>query len=343
MMAALAEATRAAGVEVRIVTPRHPREAAHLARDRGFEVIEIPCEDRLGYLRGLARRRGSFGGDLWWCNGLVPALATAGSIHRRVVQLHQPPAGAHRRAWQIARIGVEQVFVPSRSMTALVPGSTALVNWTGDVELLPPPSPVRDGTVRVGFIGRFSPIKGLHVLARAMQQLDRELDVPLELVLAGDGRFVSTTDRSLVEIELARVASVRRLGWVDRVAFFAAVDVVVVPSVWSEPFGLVAAEAMGAGRPIVISDAGALSEIAGPAHPWVARADDPADTARVIRRFLDTDDTEREAIRAAGRRRWEAEFSPTAGAARVAATLAALGLAVHRAPELALDAGGTEA
>jgi glycosyltransferase involved in cell wall biosynthesis len=41
---------------------------------------------------------------------------------------------------------------------------------------------------------------------------------------------------------------------------YSAADVVVVPS-WAEPFGLVIAEAMAAGRPIVASNAGAIPEL----------------------------------------------------------------------------------
>lgn len=326
MMVELAQAARHAGVAVRVVVPARPSEAAVLAAGRGLDVLEIPCRDRLSYLVGLARRRRSLGGDLWWCNGLVPALATAGSSHRRVVQLHQPPEGVHGFAWQIARIGVEKVFVPSMDMRRAVPGSAVLMNWTDD------PGPPRrvdvagDGILRIGFLGRFSTIKGLHVLARAIQRLDRQLDRPVELVLAGDGRFVPPTELSIVETELGRARCVRRLGWVDRDEFFDAVDLVVAPSVWAEPFGLVAAESMAFGKPIVVSDAGALSEVVGPGHPWIARADDPGDTARVIRRFLDTDAAARDQQVAAARRRWETEFSPAAGAARVAAVLADLGL-----------------
>jgi glycosyltransferase involved in cell wall biosynthesis len=39
--------------------------------------------------------------------------------------------------------------------------------------------------------------------------------------------------------------------------------VAVVPSIWPEPFGLVALEAMAAGRPVIASAAGALPEILG--------------------------------------------------------------------------------
>ena len=115
-----------------------------------------------------------------------------------------------------------------------------------------------------------------------------------------------------------RSARVRRLGHVAPADLLRRVDLVVFPSVWAEPFGLVVAEAMAAGVPFVISDAGALPEVAGPDHPWVARAGDAADLARVIERGArrPTADDVR-AVTDRARRRWEAEYSPQAGRLRV--------------------------
>jgi glycosyltransferase involved in cell wall biosynthesis len=53
------------------------------------------------------------------------------------------------------------------------------------------------------------------------------------------------------------------LGWIDRQAInnlFARSLAVVVPSIWQEPGGLVALEAMAVGTPLVAYDAGGLSE-----------------------------------------------------------------------------------
>lgn len=325
MLVALARAVRNLGLDVQVVVPTEPDAAAELARQEGFDVVEIPAGDRRTYLSGLARSRRRLEGDLWWCNGLVPALATAGSRHRRVLHLHQVPQGLHRAVWVAARRGMERTFVPSRAMAAQVPGSTVLANWTSEITR-DVPAPSRDGAVRVGFIGRFSPIKGLDVLARAVQRLDRLHPDPVRLVLAGDARFVNATDAALVSDELSRVANVERLGWVSREQFFDAVDLLVVPSVCDEAFGLVVAEAMGAGRPVVVSDAGALPEVVGPEHPWVARAGDPIDTAEVVQRILQLDTGERREVCDAARARWEVEYAPKQAQHRVAAALADLGL-----------------
>lgn len=56
----------------------------------------------------------------------------------------------------------------------------------------------------------------------------------------------------------------RALGWVEpaRVAeFYAQSDICVVPSIWEEPFGLVAIEAMAAARPVVAARVGGLQDI----------------------------------------------------------------------------------
>ena len=53
-------------------------------------------------------------------------------------------------------------------------------------------------------------------------------------------------------------------GWLDRSALqdeFRRSTAVVVPSTWAEPFGLIAAEAGGAGRPVIASRVGGLPEI----------------------------------------------------------------------------------
>ena len=117
-----------------------------------------------------------------------------------------------------------------------------------------------------------------------------------------------------------------RLGHTAPADLFARVGVVAFPSVWSEPFGLVVAEAMAAGVPFVISDAGALPEVAGPDHPWVARAGDVDDLARVLGRALAATPEEVRDVTARARRRWEEQYSPRAGRGRVAALLAELGV-----------------
>lgn len=314
MLLRIAEAARADDLRVRVVGPAG--ELIQAATELGFPSVAIASRNRPEYLRGLRRwdrdRRG-----LLWCNGLVPALSTSGRPDR-LIHLHQRPQNrAQRMAYRAARIGSLRTVVPSASMAGAVPGSAVLANWTEELPLLPRRTRP-NGPAVIGFLGRMSQDKGLDVLAAATGKL------PSDVVLrvTGDSRYVPARQQRAVAAALALLgARVERTGWLPRKKFFAGVDLAVFPSVWPEPFGLVVAEAMALGVPFVISDAGALSEVAGPGHPWVARAGDSDHLAEVIWAALGTDPTE-PTVQA--RARWVTEFSPAAGAHRVQALLTQL-------------------
>jgi glycosyltransferase involved in cell wall biosynthesis len=319
MLLRCAAAARELGVDVGVVAPADPDETALAAADLGLPVVALAGAGRRGYARALRRWDRSRTGVLW-CHGLVPALATAGRP-RRLVHLHQEPRGqGQRAALAVARSRALRVLVPSTWMTTVVPGSTALANWTEDVTIRArePEGP------RVGFLGRTSDAKGTDVLARAVTRLNAGRSSRVGLVVAGDDRFVDAPGRERTDAALIDLGGdLVRWGWTDPVDFLGAVDVVAVPSVRSESFGLVAAEAMAARVPVVVSDAGALPEVVGPGHPWVVRAGDDVALADALAEVLDGDPlTAVESARA----RWERHWSPSAGRRRTADLLRDLGL-----------------
>jgi len=167
---------------------------------------------------------------------------------------------------------------------------------TGELELLPlgvdtsrfrpvdrtPPA----GRLRVGYVGRLIPVKGVDVLLGAIAADDR-----LDLDLYGDG-----PDRD------ALVALAADLGVTDRVTFHGHVDeatltrtvprfdVLAVPSVpvpnVLEQFGRVVVEGQASGVPVVASDCGALPDVAGGAGVLVPPGD-PRALGAALARFLD--------------------------------------------------------
>ncbi len=101
--------------------------------------------------------------------------------------------------------------------------------------------------------------KGVDVIIRALARL-REVVPDVRLRIAGEG----TERERLGELAQRLVLGdgVRFDGWVDDMeALYAAVDVVVMGSVALEGFGLTAAEAMRAGRPVVAARTGGLAEV----------------------------------------------------------------------------------
>lgn len=326
MLFNLAGAARELGCTVAIVGPSRPSEVLDRARSQGFAAIEIKAGDRWGYLRGLRRWDAGRQG-LLWCNGLAPAFATAG--HRnRVVHLHQRPTGRLQSFFLAAsRIGARRLFVPSTYLMSQIPGSSVLANWTEprDAAAASKARRARDSDSRtVGFMGRLSTGKGVEVLAQAMSILAAHYPKELRLLIAGDGRNTSTAELARAEEALVRIPGpVERTGWLDRETFFNSVDLAVFPSVYPESFGLVACEAMSASVPFVITDAGALPEVAGPGFPFVARASDPHSLAATMERALDEpwDD-----LGATCHRRWQDHFSPEAGLQRMQTALIDLGV-----------------
>ncbi len=126
----------------------------------------------------------------------------------------------------------------------------------------------RTGPLRVLFVGRVIPDKGVHVLVSALRRLGRP-DVRLDVV--GRPGFdayapLTTYEESLRRDAAAVPGGVTFRSFLDRTALpgaLRAADVVVVPSVWPEPFGLTVLEGMAAGAAVIASRVGGIPEAAG--------------------------------------------------------------------------------
>lgn len=107
------------------------------------------------------------------------------------------------------------------------------------------------------FVGRIVPHKGLNYLLRAMR-LSR---LPYRLVVNGDGYEASKTYALAHRLGVAH--RVDFLGWTDKeklTALYKSCALLVVPSVWPEPFGMVGPEAMAYAKPVVAFDVGGISD-----------------------------------------------------------------------------------
>lgn len=265
MLLLMAKLARELGLDVAVVAP-DDSAVQRRADELGFPTTGIKGRNRSEYIPNLRRWDHRERGGLLWCHGLVPSLATTGHP-RRVVQLHQRPRGLAGVAGLVAAAGSTRAVVPSEFMRSRLPGTTALPNWTASLEVIARRRD-EDALVTLGFIGRLSPDKGILVLAEAVRRLNERHPGKVRLLLAGEPLFVSEEDQRRIEAALTPLAPITdRRGWMQRCDFFAEVDLAVFPSVRAESFGLVVAEAMAAGVPFVVSDAGALSEVAGPGHP----------------------------------------------------------------------------
>jgi len=71
-------------------------------------------------------------------------------------------------------------------------------------------------------------------------------------------------------------------------ALYADADICVVPSVWEEPFGIVALEAMASGVPLVVTDVGGLQDIVSHRHDGlICRRGDPQALAAALTELIE--------------------------------------------------------
>jgi glycosyltransferase involved in cell wall biosynthesis len=125
----------------------------------------------------------------------------------------------------------------------------------------PDPSPPaeRPPTGRVLMLGRLTDLKGGRLLLRAFRRARAALGRPLRLIIAGDG-----PERGLLEREArAPGDAVELTGWVGaarRAELMRAADLLAVPSVWPEPFGLVGIEAGCVGLPAAAFAVGGIPD-----------------------------------------------------------------------------------
>ncbi|HZP47022.1 MAG TPA: glycosyltransferase family 4 protein [Vicinamibacterales bacterium] len=184
----------------------------------------------------------------------------------------------------------------------------------------------------VAFLARMTALKGGDVLVRAVAHAARRLGEPIALTMIGDG-----PERARCEA-LARELGVDAdfTGWLDDERRFAAVrraDLIAVPSVWPEPFGLSGLEGAAQGVPAIAFDVGGVREWLRPGVNGVlvdgdpprasafgdALADALADRARLAAMRLAALDVAREMSVARHVDRLEALLERCAGVAEPAA------------------------
>lgn len=117
---------------------------------------------------------------------------------------------------------------------------------------------------RLLFAGRMVELKGGAMLLRALPLAAAALPRPLRLVMAGDGPARTAWELAAHRLTMGRRdLTVEFPGWLEAdaaTALFAHTDVLVMPSLWPEPFGRAGLEAGFAGVPSVAFAVGGIPE-----------------------------------------------------------------------------------
>jgi glycosyltransferase involved in cell wall biosynthesis len=207
-----------------------------------------------------------------------------------------------RQRWALSRFQRGMYLFPSRQMRntwlarhAEIPENcTMILPNAVDLKLFAPPPDRPLGRKRVGFAGQWALEKGLQFLIEAWRDVRRVVP-DAELWLAGGASLWQRNTPPPGSLDLERQVQtvagrdgIRAMGILPRERmpwFWSQVDVAVVPSACDEAFGLVVVEAMACGTPVIVSDAGALAEVAGPGGLVVPRANS-GDLARALLQLL---------------------------------------------------------
>ncbi len=179
------------------------------------------------------------------------------------------------RTTLVEHIGGDAVVIPNGVATRRYRKAEPLPGWPGT-----------GGSI--GFLGRMDePRKGLPVLLKAFETLGAQRP-GLRLLIAGR---TGDPEEVLNRVPAAlrdRVVLVGQVSEDDKIRVLHSVDVFCSPNTGGESFGIVTAEAMAAGVPIVASDIDAFRQVLrGGAAGELFTAGDAAELAAAAGRLLD--------------------------------------------------------
>jgi phosphatidyl-myo-inositol alpha-mannosyltransferase len=246
-------------------------------RDGDFDVLHVhePAAPSLSLLA------------CWVATGPIVATVHTANPRSRVMHAAEPmlqsalekisariAVSEAARTTLVEHLGGDAVLIPNGVAVSRYVKADPLPGWPG-----------RGGAI--GFLGRLDePRKGLAVLLRAFELLGPPRP-GLRLLIAGPGDQEDALARVSPGLR-DRIVFLGQVSEEDKVRTLHSVDVFCAPNTGGESFGVVLAEAMAAGAPIVASDLEAFHRVlrGGQAGELFTVAD-AADLARAAGRLLD--------------------------------------------------------
>ncbi len=235
--------------------------------------------------------------------GAAAAHAVRQAGRRMAARVARPSVAEEEARARVAHMrrvcdSVALLFAPSRHMrdrfVQFGVASSRIVVAPCGIDVAPLARVTRQTSprLRLGFIGSLMVSKGADVLLRAQARLPADTsEVHLFGAIApyhGDHTYAGQLRPLLAHPGVTHHGALEH----ERIAeAFAAIDVLVVPSVWPETAGLVIREAFTAGVPVVASRTGGIPELVDDeVNGLLVRLGDVDDLERALRRLLDDPD-----------------------------------------------------
>ena len=252
----------------------------------------------------------------------LPAIPVVGFLHNDPLGMREATTAAERRELlrRLACVVTPSDWLRTRLLDGIADPPKPPVVLPNCLDLTEIPPPVRRERL-VLFAGRVVADKAPDAFISAYAAASPYLNGWLAEIIGADRFSPDSPDTPFLQTirGAASGAGVRMLGYRDHSEVLATMNraaIVVMPSRWPEPFGLVALEAMACGAALICSPRGALPEVAGDAALY-ADPDNVPDIAAAIR-LLGTNESRRMALASQGRLRAR-QFDITVVAEQLAA------------------------
>jgi glycosyltransferase involved in cell wall biosynthesis len=270
------------------VRTAYVRAVARAAREEGFAVVEI--QNRPQFVAPLRKA--------------LPEVKLALHLHNDPQDMEGSRSAAERQALlkRVDAVYCVSAFVLGRFLSGVRDDAgKAIVVYNG-VAAAPSSTPKEK---IFAYVGRLIRDKGVVELTRAFAIAAPDLP-DWRLVVAGEDKAKLFHGRG-APLARERDALADRLTLLGQVShaeamdLFARAEIAVAPSIWREPFGRTALEAMAQGCAVVATRAGALAEVVDDAGEIVDAGDIPAFAAALRR--LASDEPLRRRLQAEARAR----------------------------------------
>jgi len=246
-------------------------------------------------------RAGDLIGQVRWCdiflqnNISLRTLWPLLFVRRPLFVIHQTwmtnPGGSvgwqHRLKRFLLRFATS--FAISRAIAERLPVSATVVGNPYDDDLFKtlPNDPRPDELI---FVGRLVSDKGASLLLDAMKLLETKP----RLTIVGDGPERANLERQATDLQLqSQVTFAGPQRGEPLAALLRQHQILVVPSLWQEPFGIVALEGIACGCVVVGSAGGGLAEAIGPCGVTFPNGDARALAHAIFRLLADPAESER--------------------------------------------------
>lgn len=170
---------------------------------------------------------------------------------------------------------------------------------------------IADDAIVVAFLGQIREVKGVQDFIAMAKEIP---DPNVIFIIAGECRDPKKFTGSYSEEQLVEMADqdprVRYIGYITRAEdVYHTADIIVVPSRWQEPLGLINLEAGACSKPVVATNVGGIPEVViDGVNGYLVEPGDVRDLAKCVQRLVANPDL-RDRMGSAGRKLVEENFT----------------------------------